>query len=611
MTANPRYAPGGRLLGTGEAPAPMAPAPRQRPERTLRLPVALGALLLYFGGTLALTHDIFGAPPNSWIGHCCDPEQAIWYLRWGPYAISHLTNPFFTHLLNAPTGVNVMWNTPILFVSVLASPITLLFGPIAAYNIVLVAGITLGCWFAYFALRRYTRGFVAPLIGGAVYGFSPYVVPQAVLHLDLALAFFPPLLLLCLDELVVRRRRSPVLIGVALGLLAFAQLLTEEELLVTAALVGLVALVVLAVHRRDEIELLVRPFATALGVAAAVFLVLAAFPLMEQFFGSQRVHGPLQSPETFSTDLLNIVLPTSYQLFNPATADSVSNHFSGFAHEANAYLGLPLLVLLVAFIARRWRDMRVRVAAIAGLAALVLSMGPHLEIAGHDSKWLLPFRLLTPIPVLQDIQPNRVAVLMWLAIAVLVGMAIDSALSRHDWRQSAPRLALVALALIPVLPADLSTTSVPIPAFFQRLQHNGIRDGTTLLVAPFFRDGAGADPMLWGAVAGDSFAMPEAYAFIPINSRGDPNYGPPPDALNTIMQRIQDTGVVIVVRGFLRSVVADVLKADGFKDVVVGPMANRGQMVAFFTDLFGRPPAQIDGVQLWRDVDRAGVAPAS
>ena len=117
--------------------------------------------------------------------------------------------------------------------------------------------------------------------------------------------------------------------------------------------------------------------------------------------------------------------------------------------------------------------------------------------------------------------------------------------------------------------------------------------------------------MLWGAVAGDSFAMPEAYAFIPINSRGDPNYGPPPDALNTIMQRIQDTGVVIVVRGFLRSVVADVLKADGVKDVVVGPMANRGQMVAFFTDLFGRPPAQIDGVQLWRDVDRAGVAPAS
>src|SRR5207237_3147397 len=126
-------------------------------------------------------------------------------------------------------------------------------------------------------------------------------------------------------------------------------------------------------------------------------------------FGSQRVHGPLQSPETFSTDLLNIVLPTSYQLFNPATVDSVYNHFSGFAHEANAYLGLPLLVLLVAFIARHWRDMRVRVAAIAGLAALLLSMGPHLEIAGHASKWPLPSRLPTPIPLLQHIPPNRAA----------------------------------------------------------------------------------------------------------------------------------------------------------------------------------------------------------
>jgi len=583
-------------------------------ERTLTarrfIPPALGALLLYAAGTLALTHDIFGARPDSWIGHCCDPEQAIWYLRWGPYAISHLTNPFFTHLLDAPAGVNVMWNTPILFVSVLASPITLLLGPIAAYNVVLVAGITLGCWFAYFAVRRYTRGFVAPLIGGAIYGFSPFVIPQAVLHLDLALAFFPPLLLICLDELVVRRRRSPVLIGVALGLLAFAQLLTEEELLVTAALIGVVALVVLVMYRPEELDLLARPVAKAIGVAAVVFLVLAAFPLHEQFFGPQRIHGPLQSPETFSTDLLNLVLPTNYQLIVPAAAASVSNHFSGFTHEANAYLGLPLLALLAAFIARHWGDLRVRVAAIAGAAALVLSMGPHLEIAGQDSKWLLPFRVLTSVPVLQDIQPNRIAVLMWLAIAVLVGMAIDSALSRHDWSQSAPRLVLVALALIPVLPADLSTTSVPIPTFFQHLQRDGIRDGTTLLVAPFFRDGGGADPMLWGAVAGDAFGMPEAYAFVPLNKAGDPNYGPPPDALNTIMQKIQDTGVAIVVRGALRPQVATALKADGVQDVVVGPMNTRGQMVAFFTDLFGRPPAQIDGVQLWRNVDRAGIVAA-
>jgi len=218
--------------------------------------------------------------------------------------------------------------------------------------------------------------------------------------------------------------------------------------------------------------------------------------------------------------------------------------------------------------------------------------------------------LLTPIPVLQDIQPNRIAVLMWLAIAVIVTVAIDSALSRRDWRRSAPRLALVALALIPVLPAALPTMRVPIPSFFSQLQHAGMRDATTLLVAPFFRGVNGADPMLWDAVAGDSFSMPEAYAFVPRNGAGDAGYGPPPDPLNSTMQRIQDTGALIVVRGAERAKVADVLKADGVKHVVVGPMAYRGQMVAFFTDLFGRPPTQTGGVQLWRDVDRAGVVPA-
>jgi hypothetical protein len=42
--------------------------------------------------------------------------------------------------------------------------------------------------------------------------------------------------------------------------------------------------------------------------------------------------------------------------------------------------------------------------------------------------------------------------------------------------------------------------------------------------------------------------------------------------------------------------------------VVVGPMNNRRQMVGFFTDLFGRPPEEVGGVELWRDVDRAGVS---
>jgi hypothetical protein len=45
---------------------------------------------------------------------------------------------------------------------------------------------------------------------------------------------------------------------------------------------------------------------------------------------------------------------------------------------------------------------------------------------------------------------------------------------------------------------------------------------------------------------------------------------------------------------------------NGITDVIVGPMDHRAAMVAFFTDLFGRPPQEADGVQLWRGVGAPG-----
>jgi len=64
--------------------------------------------------------------------------------------------------------------------------------------------------------------------------------------------------------------------------------------------------------------------------------------------------------------------------------------------------------------------------------------------------------------------------------------------------------------------------------------------------------------------------------------------------------------VSLVARGAVRDQVFRDIAATGIKDVVVGPMNHRDQMVGFFTDLFGRPPAEVSGVQLWRGVAGAG-----
>jgi hypothetical protein len=228
----------------------------------------------------------------------------------------------------------------------------------------------------------------------------------------------------------------------------------------------------------------------------------------------------------------------------------------------------------------------------------VMSLGPRLQIGGASTGWPLPWLLLTKAPILEHVVPGRFTLFMWLAIALVVAVAVDEAL-RLPLRRAGPRLVVVAAALAVIIPAPLTSSTTAVPTFFARWGQQGMRPDATVMVAPFFRDGAGADPMLWAAFAGNELRMPEAYAFVP-SSDGTASYGPP---------SIQDRGSTLVARGDVRSEVARDLVAKRITDVIVGPMNHGAEMIAFFTDLFGRPPEEIDGVQIWRNVARTGVAP--
>jgi hypothetical protein len=568
---------------------------------------AIGSFLLYLGGALLLTASAWTAPTTRWIGSCCDPEQSIWFVRWIPYVIAHGTDPLFTGQLNAPDGANLMWNTSTPLLSLVATPITLLGGPILAYNVLMMAAIVLSAWCARLALQRYARGIVGPIVGGAVYGFSPYVVSHAALHLNLATAWALPLILILLDEILVQRGRRPWVLGVILGLVAVFQLLTSEELLAISAVAAVALIVVLAICRPAEVRAGFRRLMPASAAAAATALVVGGWPLAMQFMGPQRIAGSVQDAARFSTDFLNLALPTKYQLVAPVAATTISDHFSGLFHEANAYVGLPLLVLLAALTARHWDDMRVRVAALTGSVMFVLSLGPYLHVGGESTGWPLPWLPFTHVPLLENVVPSRMTVFMWLAISVVVAVAIDEAL-RLQWRRAGPRLATIAVALVVAMPAPLTSSTAEVPTFFVRWDQEGMRPDATVMIAPFFTDGAGADPMVWAAIAGDEVRMAEAYARVP-GPNGTTSNGPPATQLSTIMETIQDGGSTIVARGDVRARVVQDLKVKAITDVIVGPTSHRAEMVAFFADLFGQPPDVVDGVEIWRNVDRIGVAP--
>lgn len=589
---------------------PRATATRLR-QRAARVPAspALWALVIYGAGAFLLTSAAWHDPSNSWPGGCCDPQQSAWFLRWAPYALAHHINPFVTYQLNTPDGVNLMWNASFVGLGIVASPITLLFGPVVAYNVLISAGMALGGWFTYFAVRRYASDVAGPMVAGAVYAFSPYTTQQAILHLQVMFTVLVPLFVLVLDSLFIRRTRPPWQLGVMLGVLAAIQLLIFEEILLTLALFVVIGLLALGWGRWGEMRERLFAGVEALGAAVLIFVVLCAWPLYVQFLGPQRIHGAVQKADSFSSDFLNLVLPTQYQRISPAAATTISQHFSGLDGEATAYIGLPLLILLVAFIATHWRDLRVRTAGIVAGVALMLSLGPTLHIAGQSTGWPLPWWPIAKLPLAENILPSRLSLYMWLGIAVLLAVAVERALHAQTWRRTAAALAAIAVSLAAIVPAGLGVWQADTPVFFHNWAKHGISESSVVLIAPFFRDGAGASPMLWTAVAGGGVRMPEAYAYIP-SADGTPMYGPPATNLSSIMEQIQDSGVVIVARGAERDAVAGELHRLQISHIIVGPMDKRSQMVAFFTDLLGRDPRNVDGVRLWANVQQEGVAPA-
>lgn len=571
---------------------------------------AAAALLIYISLAVLLTADAWSSPSTRWIGGCCDPEQTMWFLRWIPYAIEHLVDPFVTYQINAPTGVNLMWNSSVTLISLALAPVTLTLGPIVAYNVAIVASIGLSALCCFLLLIRLMPGTVAAMVGGAVYGFSPYVLSHAVLHLNLIAVWIPPLFVLVLHEVVVGKRHSPRALGAAVGILAAGQLLISEEILATSAVGGALLLGVLAVvglHRRLDIVEPARRLLHASLPAGLSFALVAGWPLAVQFLGPQRITERVQDLETFSTDLLNLVIPTQYQLFSPDIATNLSDSFSGLYHEATGYLGVPLLALAIVAVGSLWSDLRIRVAGAMALILMVASFGPVLQVGSESTGIPMPWALLSEAPLLEHALPGRLTLYMWLAIAVIVGITLEGLL-RLPRQRAAPAILVVAAALAVAAPAPMRWWSTEVPVFFERWDEQGFRDDAIVLMAPYFTNGAGADPMLWAAVAGNEVRMYEAYAYVPLPD-GGPSYGPPATQLSGIMQAIQDRGTAIVARGDVRATIERELEGTGITDVIVGSMRYRVEMVTFFTDLFGQPPVDMDGVAMWRDVHDTGVAP--
>jgi len=472
-------------------------------------------------------------------GGCGDNGQEVWFLASAAHAVAHGSDPLLTNWINFPWGANLMDNTAMPLAGIVGAPLTLLFGPVVAYSVLYTAAFAGSAAAAFFAIRRYVSWIPAAFAGGLLYGFSPYMVGEGLGHLFLLLAPLPPLMLVCLDDIVVTQRHRWWVAGGALGLLAACQMLVSTELLAIFVLMAIIGLAVLALARRDLVRTRWRHTGAALAGALVVFAAISSFPVYIMVFGPGHIAGPIHPVKVLaglSTDLLGIVAPDGNQRFSfgfAATTTAWVHFTSGKGlpvpdlGENGGYVGLPLLAFLIAGAYRFRRDRLVRFAALMALVALVFSMGATLNVAGHSLGIPLPFGLLTKLPLLQDEVPSRYSVAMWLFIGLLTGVVLDRAWSRRralsqpeasvsmtKHRRRNARLTsliagawavLIVLSLIPSWPYPWSSDAVP--AWFTSPAVQEVPYGSTLVTYPMARSPY-TYPDVWQAVAGMRYRIP-------------------------------------------------------------------------------------------------------
>ena len=318
-------------------------APR-RPRTNLLVLLGYAAISFAYFGWRLLPH-----PGRLLIGSGHDPLVFIWSFAWWPHAIGSWTNPFVTHALYAPSGINLTWSTTVPVLALAFSPITVLFGPVAAYNVAAVLLPALSAWTAYLLCRHLTRSVWASAVGGYLFGFSNYILAQQLQgHLNLTGVFLLPLIALVLVRYVEGELGAG---GLAwrLGVLLALQLGISTEIALTLTVVLAVGLVLgfwLLRDARSRLRSSLVPIAAGYAVGAVlaaplVVYVLRGFP-----------PGSFANVRGYGTDLLNFVVPTRVIGVGGSSFRSIAMHFPGYDVKTSAYVGLPTLFIVAAFALR-------------------------------------------------------------------------------------------------------------------------------------------------------------------------------------------------------------------------------------------------------------------
>jgi hypothetical protein len=416
------------------------------------------------------------------------PDQAeyVWNMWWAAHQVVHMGNPWFTGYLAAPVGVQLGFDTLTPLLGVLMTPVTLIFGPSAAYSLLTIVMPGLAGYAMYRAARLWLRSRVGAIAAGAFFGLSGMFAFQDWYHLHTAAGcvFLP----LTLETAVLMRRDPTPRRGVLLGLVLGASMLVDQELSVMAIVLAALVLVPWLVRRPGAAA------ARAAVVSAVTGVVVASPQLVMMAEGLAAGHANPTGGEyaKFSAELSSMFAP-SPRLHDYGLATLGSFYHAHTPNEALTTFGVVLTVLAALGLVVSWQRRSARWLGLLWLGSAVLALGPTLYVAGHNyvplaQTWhgtpvslLMPDTWLIRIPGLASFrEPDRFALLGLVGAALLGGAGVD-------WLLQRSRPAVIAVAVLAALeagwPGPPGTMPTALPAVDRPIAAD--RSGSLVVDVPF------------------------------------------------------------------------------------------------------------------------------
>jgi hypothetical protein len=451
--------------------------------------------------------------------------------------------------MNAPSGINLMWNTAMLLPGVLLAPVTGLAGPQASLTVITTVGFAGSATALFLVLRRWDLSLPAAALAGAVYGFSPALLQTARSHYNLELAILPPLIVSACARLMVGPRlpayrpgRAPLRwlgrlpawlpTGAWLGLLLAAQIFVMEETALTTALTCVLIVLVLAISRPQAAIERLRPAAAGLAIAVVVALALSGPALWTQFHGPLTVHGSSHPLDVYVNGLTSFVTPQGSLVFHTAASAAAAARSKAGLAEYLGYLGWPLIAALAVAAVVTWRRLAGRVAAVTLVVLCVLSLGGHPLITHTYYRTIdLPWYWIEKVPVIAAILTDRLSIVADGAAATLLAVGIDEVRTRlagHRFARLAQPavLAVAVICCLPLLPRPLPDARVtPLPEGWSTVFAGlHLAPDSRVLVLPFPRPSETL-PLRWVADSAKPPVMTGGY-FVGPGKGGQARLGP-------------------------------------------------------------------------------------